>query len=427
MSLNWRALVRIAAWCGSTVLCPRLAQAEPAVLERTSFVRCVLAANPSVEAASRGFNAATARVRQAGPLPDPVIDVRVAPLSIGSREARLGYEVSVSQELPWFGKRGLERDAATAEADASRSDLERIRRDLALTAALLYDDYYVAARALEINAHHAELMRAMRDAAAAQLEIGRGSAQDALRAEAELAHLEHDSLVLASERDVIAAQMNELLHRAPETALPAPVATIAVHSDLPESPSRLEQEARSNRPEVRAAERRVRAEQTKAERAARDAYPSVTFSTSYNSMWDMPEHRWMVGVGMSLPLQTERRAAAADEANAMSAAFASEAARASDRVTTETFVAERRLREAGHVLELFDLRLLPLAHRQVDAARAAFTTSQTALSELISLEKSLRDVELERERAAADVDRRQAELEHAVGRLAGVNGAEIAR
>ena len=407
----------------------RVARAQPAQqqLDRARFVREVLAANPSVESARQSFRAAAARVRQAGPWSDPMLELGVAPLSLGSRDARLGYEVSVSQELPWFGKRGLERDAASADSEAARADYEGMRRDLALTAATLYDQYYVATRALEINAHHGALMRAMRDAALAQLEIGRGSAQDSVRAEVELARLEQETLTLQSQREVLIAQMNELMHRAPESALPAPAANLTLPSASVDADARLEGEARANRAEITAAKQRARAAQTRAERAARDAYPDLTVSTSYNSMWDMPEHRWMVGIGLSLPLQAERRAGARDEANAMRAQYESESARASDHVTAETFVAARRVREATALVRSFDERLLPLAQRQLELARAAFTASQTSLSELISAEKGVRDTELERERALADVDIRDAELERALGRIPGLDHAEAAR
>ncbi len=183
-------------------------------------------AQPSIEAARQGWRAALARVRQAGSFEDPLLDVGLAPLSIGSSQAPLGYEIGISQRLPWFGKRGLERSAAAAEANASKSDLEALRRELALSASILYDQYFVAVRSLEINRQHLELMRSMRDAATAQLRAGRASAQDALQAEAELAHLEHDALVLAAQRDVTVAQMNELLHRPPEFSLPPPIAEL---------------------------------------------------------------------------------------------------------------------------------------------------------------------------------------------------------
>ena len=144
------------------------------------------------------------------------------PLSIGSSKASLGYEVGISQKLPWFGKRSLEASAAAAEAEASKNDFEAMRRELALTAVSLYDQYFVAVRSLEINREHVELMRVMRGGATAQFESGRGSAQDPLQAESELAHMEHDTAILSSEREILVAQMNELLHRDPSDPLPPP-------------------------------------------------------------------------------------------------------------------------------------------------------------------------------------------------------------
>ena len=45
-----------------------------------------------------------------------MLDVGLAPLSIGSSTAPLGYELSISQRLPWFGKRALETAEQAAEA-----------------------------------------------------------------------------------------------------------------------------------------------------------------------------------------------------------------------------------------------------------------------------------------------------------------------
>jgi outer membrane protein TolC len=328
--------------------------------------------------------------------------------------------------VPWFGKLGLERDVAAAEAGAARSDYESTRRDLALAAATLYSQYYVATRSLEINAHHVELMRAMRDSVTASLEAGRGSLRDSLYIQAELAHMEHDAVVLASERDVLIAQMNELLHRAPAAALPAAPAKLE-RAPAPElNEAQLEREARENRPEISAAKQHARAEQARARRAARDAYPNFTLSTSYNSMWDMPEHRWMVGIGFALPIQSAARAGAEDEANALQSRYESEAERASDRATSEVYIARQRVREAEHVLDVFERQLLPLARQQVEAARADFTASRATLMDVLGTEKDLRSTELNYEIALADDDRRHAELDHALGRMPASN-AEDAR
>lgn len=394
------------------------------LLGRASFVRVVLQVNPTIEAARHSWRAALARVRQAGALEDPMIDLGVAPLSLASGEAPFGFEATVSQKLPWFGKRALEASASAAEADAVKNDYEAVRRELALSAVMLYQQYFIAARSLEINTAHVELMRAMRDAATAQFSSGRGSAQDALQAEAELAHMEHDAVILTAQRDVTLAQMNELLHRAPELPLPPPP------QDLPPPPppdaaaSNLQQIATQNRPDILAFEQRAKAEQSRSERAERELYPDLTVSTSYNSMWDMPAHRWMIGLGFNLPIQTGRRAGAADEAQAMRTQYEQEATRLRDAARTQVFVVLKQLEESRHVLRLFETRLLPIAKRRIEAARAGFTTSQNPFMAVIDAERSLRGLELEYQKARAEHVGRRAELDRAIGRIPGLDWKE---
>ncbi len=398
------------------------------VLDRAAYVRAVLRRNRSIESARQAWRSAIARVRQAGAFDDPMVSLEVAPLSIGSSSARFGWTGMVSQRLPWPGKLSLEETVSKAEADAQRCDYEAARRELALTASLLYDDYFVAVRSIEINAHHVELMRSMHAAAIAQFEAGRATAQDPLQAEFELTHMEHDTVILASQRDVTVAQMNELLHRAPELPLPPPAKELPM---LPPpdatAPGRLENQAIDRRPDIAGARQHARAEEARAERAARESYPDVTVSTSYNSMWDMPEHRWMVGLSFNLPVQTGRRKGAVDEANAMRAQYDADAARMSDMARTQVVVALKQLEEASHVLHIFEERLLPIARQQVDAARAAFIASRAPFVSVIDAEKNLRGVELDQQVAQADYDRRRGQLDRALGRMPGLDGKEDAR
>ncbi len=399
-----------------------------AVLERSAFVRAVLSKNPTIESARQSYRAALSRVRQAGVWDDPMVDLGVAPLSIASSKAPFGYQVELSQHLPWFGKRALETSIASAEAEAAKSDYEVMRRDLALTAVMLYDQYFVAERSLEINAQHIQLMRAMQAGATAQFEAGRGAAQDTLQAEAEVAHMEHDAVRLQSQREVTVAQMNELLHRAPELLLPPPPAELSRTDRLGESnPRRLEGEALASRSEIQAARQHVRAEQARADRAGRDAYPDFTVSAAYNSMWDMPEHRFMVGLGFNLPIQSSRRQGMADEALATRAKYEAEAARLTDAARSQVFVAAKQLDESRHVLELIERRLLPVARDQIEAARAGFTASRNPFVAVIDAEKNLRAAELDYQMARAEYDGRRAALERALGRIPGLESKETDR
>ncbi len=395
------------------------------VLARAAFVRAVLRQNPSIESARQGWRAALARVRQAGTFEDPMVDLGLAPLSIGSSNARVGYEVGISQKLPWFGKRSFEASAVAAEAEAAKNDFEAMRRELALAAVGLYDEYFVATRSLDINAEHIDLMRALRGGATAQFEAGRGSAQDPLQAESELAHLERDAAVVASRRDIVVAQMNELLHRAPDEALPPPPKELSLSPDPDvRDPKRLETEATATRPEIAAVRDRARAQQSRADKAEREHYPDVTVSTSYNSMWDMPEHRWMVGLGFNLPIWTGAQSGAADEAAALRAQFESDASRLEASARTQVYVSLKQLDESEHVLRLFEQRLLPVARDQIEAARAGFTASRNPFMAVIEAERNLRTTELDYQMARADCDRRHAELERALGRIPGVDGRD---
>lgn len=392
------------------------------VLEPVAYVRAVLSVHPSLAAAQQTFSAAKARARQAGQLHDPMIHASIAPLSVAPSQHRLGFELGISQELPWFGTLSSERRAMEAETHAMSQDFEIARRELALSARLLYDQYYVAVRSLEINAQHVALVKALKQTVASQVSDGRGTAQDVLQTEAQLATLEREALMLQSDREVVMAQLNELLRRAPEAPLPPPLAQLRGVPTAGKEPSQLE--AAERRAEVQAASARARAESLKIDAAERGYFPSFRVSTSYSSMWDMPAHRWMVGVELNVPWPSDRKAAAIDEARAQQARYQSESAQLTAAARTEVFVAARRLSEAEDMLALIEARQLPIASEQISVARAAFMASRATLVSVLEAERTLRGVELERELLRAECDRRELALQRALGRIPGLDAEE---
>jgi cobalt-zinc-cadmium efflux system outer membrane protein len=444
-----RSSARAACLCGTLLIMPSHVHAQPGTpspraagepppsapsaslgpsladgtLALEAFVRAVLESQPSVAAARQGVRAARARSRGAGRFDDPSIEVGVAPLSIGSSEAPFGFEASLSQKLPWFGKRGLDVAQRSAEARAAEGDLALLQTELGLAAVTLYSEYFVAARALELNAAHMELTRTLREAALARVGSGRGSAREALEAEAELAQLERDAVRLAAQRDVSVARMNELLHRPPEHALPPPPRELETGS----LPSDVDPSNEPRNPDIVRLEQRAAAERARAERAERDAYPDVMLSLSYSSMWDMPRHRWMVGVGFDLPLQAGRREAAVAEARAMHDQLGLEADRLRDAARARVFVASRRLEESRQLIQLFETRLLPLARGRLEAARASFAALDDTVSAVLDAERALRSVELDHQMARAEQLLRRGELEQALGRIPGIDGSRRAR
>ena len=388
-------------------------------LDRATFVHAVLEQNPSLESARQGWRAALAEHAQESALDDPMLEYSFAPLSIGSNDVHFGQVITLSQKLPWPGKRALAGEVALAEAEAARDDYQATRLHLALMASILFDQYYAVTRSLELNEEHRILVEDIKRAAEAQYETGRGSQQEPLQAEVELAHVVHDRIVLDARRAVVVAQMNGLLHRAPETPLPPPPEEL----DLPDvglgSSASLQDQALSRRPELKARRSDLRGREAARDLAERASYPDFGVMASYNSMWAMPEHQWMLGVSLNIPIQLGKRRGAVEEAEARIAQVRAQILGASDEIRVEVEKARQRLIEAEHVVRLYRERLLPAARAQIDVARSGYVTGHSGFQALIDAERSLRTVELNYQEALASLGERRAELVRTVGRIPG--------
>jgi outer membrane protein, heavy metal efflux system len=342
-------------------------------------------------------------------LDEPMARYALAPFSIGS-DAPFGQQIEVSQKLPWPGRRQLRGDAAIADAEAARADLESLRLDLAEAAVQAFDDDYIAVRALDINQHHRELLERIETSVLAQYTAGRASQQDPLEARTHIIELDRERLMLETQRRVAVARLNRLLHRKPGAELPPPPAHLAVASSI---------EAPHEHPRQVAASARVRARQAEVEDANLASYPSFEVMGSYDSMWDTWQHRWMIGIGIEIPLEREKRRGDLERARAEQARAAAELASVTDMIDEDRARTRHEVEEATRALDLYEKQLLPTSRQRVDAALAGFTAGQNAFSTVVMAEHALRDAELTIERTRADLDRRLAALDRLEGRIPG--------
>jgi outer membrane protein TolC len=388
-------------------------------LERGDLVRAVLDRNPTVEVALQGWQAARQREQQAGSLDDPVVSYSLAPLSIGSSNVRYGQVVRFGQRLPFPGKLKLQGEIVRAEAEATHQDYQAVRLRLATMASLLFDNYYFVHRALEINDEHLQLIRDFQRIATVRYATGSAAQQDPIQAEVEVAHLLHREVVLRTERRIIGAQINALLHRPPDHDLPHPPLSL----DPPEmerlDPAKLQDLALRSRPELRAREAEIEAGAAAVKLRERDSNLDFEAMTSYNSMWNEGDHRWIVGVGIRLPVWGHRIDAGVAEAKARLSQAEYRRLAVVDAIRTEVYTAYQRLKETEHVLELYQSRLLPASRDQVRAALTGFETGQNSFLALIEAERNQRTIQLDYEAAVTDFYRRRAELDRALGRVAG--------
>ncbi|RPH57901.1 TolC family protein [bacterium] len=406
-------VLALALPAGAQEMSDPLADAD--VLTREALVQAVRDRNPNLEAARHAWRAARARVPQVRALPNPEASYGVAPLSIGSDDVPFGHEIEVRQGLPWRGKRQARATEAQAEAEAALYGYRETLLELATEASRMFDEYYLADRALDINAQYQRLLREYQEVAAGRYAAGLAPQTAPLQAEVELAKLVQSEAELRAERRALTARLNSLLHRPAGLPLPPPPERLPEPIPVPEGSDELLRAAMAARPEVAEADAMIRAREAGATMAALERKPDFEVMTTYSSMWPEVEHRWMAGVAVDLPLWKRRLDAA--EAEARLAQARKERESLETDVSAEVEAALARYHEALHHLEIQRDRLLPASRDQIQAARASFEAGQGGFLDVIDAERDLREAELMEHRMLAEAHQRRAALERALGRL----------
>lgn len=419
MALSLRRAVALAL-IGSTALAAE-SQDDPlagqATLTPELLVRAALARNAEVAAAQGMAAAAGARPGMAAAWMDPMLEWSFAPISIADPAMGFGTTVGLSQRFIFPGKTRLRADAARAEARAADRSVDQVRLALAEAAVRLYADWYLVARARAVNRDHRGLLAELRRAAEAQYTAGMAPQQDVLRADLTLAELAQEELELSSQAKVVALRINALLHRPLDAPLPDAPAELVV-PDAAAAPQ--VDGALATHPALSAVDARATAASARVELARKAWAPDFAVMASYSTMWASPAHRLMLGLSVDLPLWQEQRRQEVAEARAMARALSEE--RRHLRVELEMAVAEAAVMvsEAAALLRGQRARVLPAAKAALDSARSSYVTGKVEFSALIEGERELRNAVLREYQLGAELLRRRALLEKALGAVPGI-------
>ncbi len=383
-----------------------------AELSVDQLVAEVEARNPSLQAASAAWRAATERYPQVVALDDPMFVSMIGPQGVGMDNGG-GWMVAASQKIPWAGKRALRGSAADAEADAMKGDVGDVRLRLKEAARSAFYDYYLARREKDVNLETGRLLTQFREIAWNKYQVNQTTQQDVLQADVELAKLETRLAELTRDEQIAVARMNTLLHRAADHPLPPPPEKVAGPESLP-SAETLQSMAAANRPDLYAICSRIRAEESNLALACKDYYPDLNLAAKYDGF--MPEAmRPQVGVELNVPLQRSRRSAAAREASERLLQRRAEYQEQLDRVRFEVQSTLDAAAQSQRVIHVYEEKILPATRRSAEAALTNYTNGKLDFLRLIDAE---RQVYAQREmyyQSIAEYHRRLAQLERAVG------------
>jgi cobalt-zinc-cadmium efflux system outer membrane protein len=206
------------------------------------------------------------------------------------------------------------------------------------------------------------------------------------------------------------ATLNATLHRPLAQAIvtPSKLQALAAPKDL----APLQARARRERPLLRQLSARARTARAVARRAAREGYPDITAWLGYRfrvaSGADPGTDFVTLGVSVPLPFSYARRfGSQRRESQALARAVEAQRSATIDLIGGALARARARWQRAAQKAESYQRKLMPLAHRALDATFAAYQVDRADFASLYQAELALLDFEraIRRARIATHIER----------------------
>jgi outer membrane protein TolC len=384
-------------------------------LELESLVEEALEKNPEILRAQKMWEMARARAPQAKALPDPMLqlefqNIGLTDFTVGEMDMSMAG-VSVSQPIPYPGKRRLRQQKAEKEAEAVAEMVQVTRRSVLSRLKVAYYDLAFVHQSLEVVARIRAVLQEFEQTARARYSVGEGMQQDVLKAQVELSMLAQRTAVLEQKREGISAMLNSLLDRPPDALLGRPGALPLPRPLLP-----LQELARltvEHNPELRNRQREVEASELEVALMRKEYRPDFAVSAGWRSRGGFDD-LYQVMVEVELPWQRERRSAGVQEALA-----GREAAYKGQRAIEEMILAQVRdlasmAATGSRLVELYRTAIIPQATFSLESALAGYRVGKVDFLMLLDNVRVLLDNELMVQEQLTEYHRAVARLEEVV-------------
>jgi outer membrane protein TolC len=376
-------------------LLPQTVPAETLAME--PLIAEALTNNRELRAAESRTTAAGYRITQAWGFPDPMVSIGyqndgLSNYTYGdSPDAQWMY--SVSQTLPFFGKRDLKQAMAAADADGAKTAYEALQLKVVARVKELYWDISLLHRNLDLVGERVSLFARIEEAALARYASGTASQADAVMAQTEKYMLRERETMLTQKIQSLEAMLGLTLGRETATpfARPAPVPREPFSTDEAE----LIRKAYVQSPEIKNRERMIAAAEARVNMLKREYYPDFTLTGSLAQRPGEYTNMWGVSTAINVPIfyKTKQEPAVREAQAALEGAkHELEAARLMAAAGIRDNLA--MFRAAENLMELYRNALIPKAAQDFDLALAGYGTGRSDVLTVITRLKSYLDYEL---------------------------------
>ena len=379
-------------------------------------VRHALAANPTLKAAVAKWAATKERVPQAKAWDDPMVGVDFERTGTTRLRAYSDAEWMASQSLPITGKNLSRGRAAEAEARAAYEAVRRMRLEVTAKVKVAYYRLANAHALLVINRQNRELFERVLTIGNAKLSVGKSAQGDVLATETDIQRLDIERESLAQTHSDQQTALNVLMNRAPGMSLRAPVPL--VFRPMRADPAQLEAWLLAQRPEIAAAEQRLKAEEARLQLAHREWIPDPQVRVEARQFRGSGDTftEYDTGIFFSVPWVNPRKySAGVREAQQMVEAMRREIE--GERASALGMLRDQ-LRKIGTFRRQYELsrdKLLPLARKTTETLRINYGADTATFIEVLTVQRMLRDAEAASATQLTDYLAALAELEAIVG------------
>jgi outer membrane protein TolC len=389
------------------------------------YVDYAVARNPRVAGARAGADAAGEVSAQVGALPDPELGFGYYIETPETRVGPMQYTVTLSQKLPFFGKRSMSGDIAGLDSEIAVTRYQRALIDLVYGVRNAYYEYFRLHGVGRVLDEERAILERMEDAAQVKYASGLVGQQDVLKAQLELSRVEDELTVNRRDLVSVTARLTALLNLHPSTRLAPPEVADpgALRDSVALDAGALYEAAVRRRPELNAA---AFAEEKTAKATAlakREYYPDVMVGVQYVNVGkrdgvDVPDNGkdiWQVAAGINVPIWFGKRGAGAREAEARQAWARNERTSAELRLRSEITDAIGRVEAAGERADLYESVILPQAEQAFLASDAGYQTGKVDFLDYLDSQRMLLSVRKKHLGVIADQGKQRAYLDRVLG------------
>jgi outer membrane protein TolC len=388
------------------------------------YVRFALSQNPQIQAQRKRVDAAAQRVPQAASLEDPTFEVMGFPFENYAQQTaggRMQANLTLAQEVPWFGKLDKQAEAAEAEVDMARAELTAAELEIVEQVKRAYYELYYVQRAIEITGHSRELAESFARIADTKFRTAQVSQQDLLRAELEISNIDTELVRLRQEQQSAQARLARLMHVSPET--PVRALTVLPPEQIPQDLNRLYSQAIAARPELHAQLAAVRRDRYATDLARLQYFPDVRFALGYGPMTTSGAlaptadgvDNVSLGFMANLPIYHGRLRAGVHEAESNVVASAREYDNLRDQTQEEIKDLFAQATSQQELLRLFIDEIVPKADQTLQVSITAYEANDIDFLQLIDNWQQLLRYQLMQQQLEAQLRQTLATLERTVG------------